>query len=91
MDGRQVTKDRVTMNDERVRWDCGSARPVGEAQPPTFFLLWSWPVRYACSAARRCARTEEGRHRWTPPSVLLPPFKNIRCFNFLKLMYLDIF
>jgi hypothetical protein len=37
MDGRQVTRDRVTVNDEQVRWDCGSARPVGEAQPPAFF------------------------------------------------------
>jgi hypothetical protein len=39
MDGRQVTRDRVTVNDERVRWDCGSARPVGEAQLPAFFSV----------------------------------------------------
>jgi hypothetical protein len=39
MDEHQVTIDRVTMNDERVTWDCGSARPVGEEQTPTFFSI----------------------------------------------------
>jgi hypothetical protein len=24
-------------------------------------------------------------------TLLLPPFRNIRCFSFVKLMYLDIF
>jgi hypothetical protein len=24
-------------------------------------------------------------------SIVLPPFRNIRCFSFVKLMYLDIF
>jgi hypothetical protein len=27
----------------------------------------------------------------TESELLLPPFRNIRCFSFVKLMYLDIF